>query len=254
MGSATAMATRKRTIDQAPRRAEAGAEAPGAGPSRGLFPRVRASLLGLLLLNSERGFYLSEAARMVGVAPRVASYNLQALSRMGILRRTVRGREVVYQANASCPILPELRSIMIKTVGLVDQVRKALAPLRAIDVAFIYGSFAEGTERPESDVDLFVVGEVGLRDLVPVLEPLEQTVGREVMPLTIGREELSERLARGEHFVTAVWHGPKLLVRGDQDDLERLGGARAAETGAVQRSRDQGPARQGPTADAGRPS
>jgi predicted nucleotidyltransferase len=211
----------------------AGAKAAGTQARTGLFPLIRSRLLALLLLSPERGFYLSEAARLAGTTPRVASYNLEALSRMGVLHRSVRGREVVYQANTSCPIFPELRSIMVKTVGLVDQVREALAPLKAIEVAFIYGSFAQGAERAGSDIDLFVVGDVGLAELVPVLQPLEQSLAREITPVTIDVEEFRKRLAQREHFVTAVLKGPKLFVWGDENDLERLGGGGAAEEGGT---------------------
>jgi len=212
----------------------------GGGASCDLFAKVRARLLGLLLLNSERGFYLSEAARLVGVAPRVASYNLQALSRMGILTRTVRGREVVYQANRSCPIFPELRSIMIKTVGLVDQVRKALAPIHAIDVAFIYGSFAEASERAESDIDLFVVGTVPLADLVRRLRAVQEALARPMNPVTMDASEFRRRLKEREHFVTTVVKGPKLFVRGDEHVLERLGGKGRAAKAALQPTGDTG--------------
>ncbi len=188
---------------------------------------------------------MSEAAARVGVAPTVASYHLGALAAMGVLERRKHGREVVYRANTSCPILPELRSIMIKTVGLVDRVREALAALEGIRVAFIYGSFAEGTPRPDSDIDLFVVGEAGLRDLVPVLGPLEEALARQISPVVMGSEEFSGRLANRDHFVDAVWKGPKLMVRGEEGDLERVGSRRKTGRAAGKRTGDRGAVREG---------
>jgi len=203
-----------------------------------LFSRIRAALLALLLLNPERGFYLSEAAERVGVAPAVATRHLIAFASLGILHRTKHGREVVYQANRSCPIFPELHSILLKTVGLVDRVRQALASLKGVDVAFVYGSFAEGTERSDSDVDLFVIGQVGLRELTPVLRPLERALGREVNAVPITAEEFQQRLASSDHFVRAVLQAPKLFVRGDQNDLERIAGGGQGERATPHRGRD----------------
>ena len=49
-----------------------------------------------------------------------------------------------YQANPDCPIFAELKGLMIKTTGVAEVLRAALAPLAAqIRVAFIYGSVAK---------------------------------------------------------------------------------------------------------------
>jgi hypothetical protein len=63
-----------------------------------------------------------------------------------------RCRNKHYQANASAPIFEELRGLVLKTSGLVDVLRAALAPLAAeIDQAFVYGSVAKGKDTAKSD-------------------------------------------------------------------------------------------------------
>ncbi|PSQ92521.1 MAG: hypothetical protein BRD57_02625 [Proteobacteria bacterium SW_6_67_9] len=45
-----------------------------------------------------------------------------------------------------------------KTVGLAEPLRGALSSLQGgVEVAFLYGSVAEGTDRAESDIDLMVI-------------------------------------------------------------------------------------------------
>jgi predicted nucleotidyltransferase len=46
--------------------------------------------------------------------------------------------------------------------------------------AFVYGSVARSEEHALSDVDLLVVGEVGLADLTPALRKAAARLGREV--------------------------------------------------------------------------
>jgi len=71
------------------------------------------------------------------------------------------------QANPKSPLFRELCGIARKTVGLADVLREALTPLASeIDLAFVFGSVAQGKERVTSDVDVFVVGSVSFTDVV----------------------------------------------------------------------------------------
>jgi predicted nucleotidyltransferase len=48
---------------------------------------------------------------------------------------------------------------MLKTIGLADVLRSALAPLgKRIKAAFVYGSMAKGILTASSDVDVMVIG------------------------------------------------------------------------------------------------
>ncbi len=80
---------------------------------------------------------------------------LKKLSEAGIIRRTIHGRQVYYQANPECPVYSELKSLVVKTVGVGDALRTALVPLAdCIIVAFLFGSLVRGDERSSSDVDI----------------------------------------------------------------------------------------------------
>jgi predicted nucleotidyltransferase len=58
------------------------------------------------------------------------------------------------------PSFEELLGLVLKTSGLVDVLRAALAPLAAnIDQAFVYGSVAKGKDTANSDIDLMVICE-----------------------------------------------------------------------------------------------
>lgn len=63
-------------------------------------------------------------------------------------------------------------------------VREALAGLEAqIAVAFIFGSVAQGRERAESDLDLFVIGTAGYSLIAERLYPVDERLGRKVQVL-----------------------------------------------------------------------
>jgi predicted nucleotidyltransferase len=194
-----------------------------------LFSEGRSRVLGLLLPDPERRWHLREMARRVGLAPATVQREATALTEAGILLREREGHQVYYRANQRCPIFAELRGIAIKTFGLADVLREALAPFEPhLASACIFGSAAAGTLHADSDVDLLVVGEVGLLELTGALDEAEQRLGREINAVTMRPEEFRARVEAGEHFLTTVLARPMIFLIGDPDDLGKLGAGEEA--------------------------
>ena len=89
-------------------------------------------------------------------------------------------------------------------------------------MAFVYGSFARGEPRADSDVDLMVVGRATFRKVVSALAGAQRTLGREVNPTVYPPEELREKAGTGHHFIGSVLKGPKLFLMGDEHELAGL--------------------------------
>jgi predicted nucleotidyltransferase len=195
-----------------------------------LDPLLSRSLQGILaatLMQPERAWNLSQLARVLGSSPSTLQAPLANLVRAGVLRRSVDGNRVDYQADPDCPFLVDLRSLITKTVGLADVLQGLLAPFEArIALAFVHGSIARGTEGPRSDVDLLVVGSVGLAALSPVLREAEKRLSRPVNATVLPAAEFSSRIAARDHFLNAVLATEKVFVKGGKDDLEELVGRR----------------------------
>jgi uncharacterized protein len=103
-----------------------------------LFGRTRQRVLGWLFGHPDEAFYLREIVRYSGGAQGAVQRELKALTSAGLVRRDVRGRHVYFQADQTSSVFAELQSILAKTVGLVDVLREALAPLAdAIRVALL---------------------------------------------------------------------------------------------------------------------
>jgi predicted nucleotidyltransferase len=211
-----------------------------------VIPVLRQLILAELLMRGARPMYRVELARKLGVSPSSLQRPLQAMVRTGLLRANKRGREVHYEVDPANPLVPELRGLLRKSRGLVDVVREALKPFsNSIFVAFIYGSMASGSERPTSDVDLLVIGDVTLSDLTPSLQRAEQALGRPLNTVLYSEQTLSEKLATRNHFLSAVLDKPKLFVVGTQDELEKATGAGARRAPHDERRGARGPAGRG---------
>lgn len=92
-----------------------------------LFTKTQRQVLGLLFGNPERSFYAKEIVRFAGVGIGSVQRELEKLSVAGLLTVTRIGNQKHYQANCQAPIFEELRGIVLKTFGLADALREALA-------------------------------------------------------------------------------------------------------------------------------
>jgi predicted nucleotidyltransferase len=154
---------------------------------------------------------------------------VKRLAEAGIIRRTVRGRQVYYQANPECPVFGELKGLVVKTAGAADVLRDALAPLaQRINVAFIYGSVARLGQKSGSDVDLIVIGDVSFGDVVSALRTAQETLSREINPSVYLPAEFKSKLKARHHFLSSVLRNEKVFVMGDEHELARLGPVRVA--------------------------
>lgn len=190
-----------------------------------LFPSVRQGVLAATLTRPEKWWYLSELAKFLHTRPSSLQRELRSLEHSGILQLRKDGRRSYFKAEMRSPIFRELRSIFEKTVGLIPSLTVALAPFAdKITCAFVYGSIARREERATSDVDLMVIGKVGLGDLAPSLRRIENRVGREVNVTNYSVDEFRKKVAGGDHFLTSVLKGSLQFIQGERRDLDAIAG------------------------------
>jgi len=129
-----------------------------------------------------------------------------------------------YQAARLHPTFEDLQRVFLKTVALGDVLREALMPLEGkVQLAFIFGSLAQGKETPQSDIDLFLMAELSLRETTKLLGPVVSEVGREINPVIYTPEEFIKKAREKHHFISEVIRGPKIWLIGNEDELGKLG-------------------------------
>jgi predicted nucleotidyltransferase len=190
-----------------------------------LFSGVRQRVLSATLTRPDKWWYLSELADFLHTRPSSLQRELSALVQSGILEQRRDGRRTYFKAETRSPIFRDLRNIFEKTVGLIPTLRIALRPFDdKIACAFVYGSVARHEERATSDVDLMVVGDIGLAELSSSLRKAEKRLGREINVTSYSVDEFRKKVARGDHFVTTVLKGGLQFVKGEQRDLDAITG------------------------------
>ena len=198
-------------------------------PAEILFGAYRRRVLALLLLRSDERFHVRGIARLVDVPVGSLHRELALLTQAGLLVRHKEGRQVYYHANRNSPIFDELAGLFRKTAGLADVIRAALLPLTdQIELSFVFGSVAQGKERNDSDIDLFVLGETSFPAIVTVLVDLHEQLGREINPVIMHTAEFNERYLT-DPFLQRIAKETKIYVMGCADDFAKLVGNRTAQ-------------------------
>jgi predicted nucleotidyltransferase len=184
--------------------------------------KIRAELFRLLFAGGEQELHIREIQRRTGFNDRAIRQELQKLARLDLVAPRRDSNRLYYSAKRDNPLYPDIRNLTIKTVGLADILKTALNRSENIRVAFIFGSVAQGMEKSASDVDLMVIGALGLRELTTLLSGVSEKLGREINPHAISVPDFKERVRSGNHFITAVLKEPKIFLKGKDDELAGL--------------------------------
>ena len=196
-----------------------------AGLANALFSHVQLRVLGLLFGEPSRAYQLTEIIKLVGSGRGAVQRELEKLKTAGILSVSTLGSRKLYQANPQSPIYDEIRSLIVKTVGLLEPLRKALKAFAPkITLAFVYGSVAKGTDTAKSDIDLMIVGdEIAYADIYGALEKAESSLRRPINPNLMTPAEWKKKISAKNSFVSKVLQQPKLFIFGSEDELRRIG-------------------------------
>jgi predicted nucleotidyltransferase len=192
-----------------------------AGVADALFSKSQQRVLGVLFGNPSRSYFANEIISLATTGIGAVQRELARLEAAGLVTVKRLGRQKHYQANAASPVFHELRGLVLKTSGVAEVLRAALAPLAdRIDGAFIYGSLATGEDTAQSDIDLMVVSDdATYSEIFEILEATTQQLGRTINPTVYSRKELAKRREQGNSFVTRVLARPKIWVIGGEDAL-----------------------------------
>lgn len=193
------------------------------GPVMALFPRTRRAVLSLLYSHPDEAFYLRRIIDITGLAVGQVQRELRVLNDAGVISRFEKDRHVYFRADERCPIFYELRSIVRKTIGAAHTIRDGLEPLSSrIEVAFVYGSVARGSETSVSDLDLMVIGDATFAEVAEAVRDAEHRLRREINLTVYPPVELHQKYISGHHFVRQVVDHEKLFVIGDERELAAL--------------------------------
>lgn len=192
-----------------------------------LGSEARARLLAHFVVHPDGRDHVRALERHTGLGKRSLQAELARLEAMGLVRREVDGRRVVYRREDANRQWRAIESLVAEYApGLV--LRDALNEVPGIDAAFIFGSQARGDARPDSDIDLLILGErIDDAELGAALLETALVLDRPVDVKRYDAERFIRALAPGASFLPAALAGPIYFLIGSPGVLARahaLGG------------------------------
>ena len=193
-----------------------------------LGSRTRAGILSCLFGTSPQRVHLRALVRETGASLGTVQQDLKKLEAMGLLVSERDGNRLYYSADAKHPLYSVLRELVLRTTGVYGVLRESLGT-EEIRYAYVFGSVASGKAKAGSDIDLMVIGTVGLRKLASRLVDDTAKLGREVNPHVMTLAEYLGRCAEGEHFICSVIGTERQMIVGDEDELRGMEKERLAQ-------------------------
>jgi len=187
-----------------------------------LSSRVRSEIFRLLFGLSDKELHVREIERRTGLSIATVRQELKKLLQMELLLARRDGNRLYYRGNKEHPLFPDIQSMVLKTVGIVEPLKEVLDK-ESVNIAFIFGSVANNREGAASDLDLMVIGTVGLRTVSGWLSGISEKIGREINPHVLSLNEYRKRKRAREHFLNRVIESAKIFIKGNEDDLAAMG-------------------------------
>ncbi len=160
--------------------------------------RTARDVLALLIDTPGQELHTREIARRVSADPHPVHRALAHLLAAGVIQSRPLGNLRLWSVREDSPLVPPMRDLIRQTSGVAARLRTALGPMKGLQFAFLFGSYAAGRDERDSDIDLFLVGAVDWRRLSLIATQLAADLGRDIEPVVWTLEELGSPTRRDD--------------------------------------------------------
>jgi predicted nucleotidyltransferase len=180
--------------------------------------KIRQRILALIMDAPDRRMHLRGIARAVGTSAGTAARELGRLEEAGLVRRTREGNQVYFEARPGQPLYGQIRDLVRQVAGVPIILRRHLSGLAGVERAMIFGSYAHGSIKSDSDVDVLIIGKPDRDELTERLEMASLEISRPVNEVVMTGEELVARRIRGDQFIRSIDSGPTISAIDPDED------------------------------------
>lgn len=169
------------------------------------FTKNQTLILNLLFNRPEKSLYMREIGRLLGKEPGVFQKDINNLEKQEILTSCYRGSSRFFELNKNYPLYKEIKNIILKTAGIPLILKRCLNEIEGIKKAFIFGSFASGTQDEYSDIDLIIVSKnINENQLISAINKIENQFKREINYILMTPQEFDERKKSEDQFLDDI--------------------------------------------------
>jgi len=182
--------------------------------------KIRQKILARFFADENRKLYINELARLVNTTQGTCRRELNKLVDMGLLTTSKEGNLLYYQVTKQNPLYTEFSAIIQKTIGIEAKLKSSLYGLKGISYAFIFGSYVKREFKPESDIDIVIIGIIKEDSLIRVFRDVEKVIGREINYHIYTEKEFKNKL-RTDSFIKNIIKD-YIIIKGDENAFREL--------------------------------
>ena len=181
--------------------------------------QTRRRLFDWFFANEGREYYLRELERLTKIPVGNIRRELNRYTGDKLFLTKKVGNLLFYRLNTAHPLYREIKSILATEIGVEAHLRRVLSKISSIEVAFIFGSFAKGTAKSDSDIDLMIIGNPSREALAEDIGKLENELHREINYQIRRKETFRSGRASRNSFIIKILKEPKMFLIGSENDL-----------------------------------
>ena len=181
--------------------------------------KTRQALYQLYFTNPQSEYYLRELERILDIPVSMIRKELIRLEDDGLFLSRKKGNQRYYYLNKEYPLFDEFKSIIFKTIGVKGLLKEKLAAILGIETSFIYGSYAKNMENPQSDIDVFIIGDADEKRIIDATRRLEEKLKREINYTLYSRSEFNAKKRKKDSFILEVLKERKEFLIGGANDI-----------------------------------
>jgi DNA-binding transcriptional ArsR family regulator len=162
--------------------------------------------------------HLRALAALTGVSSGTLHTTLKRLERAGLVRRIDGKPLVFYQAPVDDARLAPLVELFRREGDLVADLRAALKPFaRQVKYAGLFGTYARGEDRADSDIDVLVVGPDNSIKVQAGLAPVARKHGREINAAVFSDKAFTRMARVADPLFEEIAAGRRIDLMGSWD-------------------------------------
>jgi len=170
--------------------------------------KTRIKLLLKFFINPDTMSYLRQLASEFSESTNSVRLELNSLTKAKILQKEKNGNTIAYKANKSHPLFSEIRSIILKHIGIDKVIKSIIESLGKPELILLTGDYARGND--SGIIDIIIVGKVDKSELDKYISQAEKIIERKVRYLHLNRSEfnkLQEKLKKDGILI--IWESEK---------------------------------------------
>lgn len=189
-----------------------------------IFPNSTfVDVLLFFVFHPEEETYLARVVRATGKVLIQVQRAIKRLEASGLVKKTMHGNKAFYKANRTHTAFKDLKQLAIKTIINSEKFEPDLSLIKhKIIYGFIFGSTARNCDTPDSDIDLFLVGNLSHEEASLFAFPLSIELGREVTTVIYPLKDFKTKVKQRHTFITEVLCNPKIWLFGDEHEFEKI--------------------------------